>query len=122
MFHLQTVLKPSPIHGIGLFADESAVKGERVYTSNNNLDLIVTPEQLSRLSEDVQRTIKHYGMLNRKEKCWCLAFDDIRFCNHSKNANLTLQEYALVATRDIQKGEELTHNYAEIEDLREELR
>lgn len=55
-----------------------------------------------------------------------MAFDDTRFCNHSKNGNITIDknsiEYQLIAKRNINKDEEITQDYKEFEKLRKGLK
>lgn len=121
MFHVKTKLKESRIHGIGLFADQDIIKGSKIYSISEDLDLFLTDNALLDLSEDEIRTIKHYGYFDKEKSVWHLAFDDIRYCNHEKNANMILSTNCLIAKRDIKKGEELTQDYSEFEELRPEL-
>lgn len=64
--------------------------------------------------------------MDPKNNKWHLAFDDIRFCNHSKNGNVTISKndtkYQLIAKRNINQGEEITQDYKEFEKLRKELK
>jgi len=122
MFHVKIELKKSKIHRIGLFAAQEISKGEKIYTGNEKLDLFLSEGEFSRLPEDEKNTIKHYGYLDKEKHKWHLSFDDIRFCNHGSNGNITLKDKSLVAKRDIAKGEELTQDYREFEQLREKLR
>jgi len=50
---------------------------------------------------------------------WHVDFDVSKFINHSNNATVTQDENHdeayLIATRDIQSGEELTQDYLEFE-------
>ncbi len=112
---------PSEIHGLGLFADESIPKDSVVYSINESLDLIISLEKFNKLSENEQQTIKHYGYFDKQKKFWHLSFDDIRFCNHSFESNITLKNNDLISTKNIQKGDEITQNYKEFETLRKEL-
>lgn len=122
MFHIKIKLKESPLQGIGLYADENIKQGQKIFSENPDLVLIFTSDQFSQLSEDSQQTVRHYGFFDKTKKLWHLSFEDIRFCNHEVNATMTLQNSSLVATRDIQQGEELTEDYSEFEDLRDELK
>lgn len=115
MFHIKAKLKESPIHGIGLFADEDIKQGDKIYSANDKLNLLLTSEELSELPSDEQRTIQHYGYFDTTKNKWKISFDDIRFCNHSSDNNLIRQGGDVLAKRDIQKGEELTHDYNNFE-------
>lgn len=122
MFHVKIKLGKSNIHGIGLFANQNISKGQLVYSINKKLDLIVSKNDFSELSKDEQSTIKHYGYFNKKDDLWHLAFDDMKFCNHSLDGNIFLDEDYILAKKYILNGEELTQDYSEFEDLREDLR
>ena len=111
----------SPIHGLGLFADETIKKDTKVYSINKDLDLIISVEKFDKLSKNEQQTFRHYGYFDNKENVWNLSFDDIRFCNHSFDSNVTLRNNYLVSIREIKKGEEITQNYGEFELLRNDL-
>jgi uncharacterized protein len=121
MFHFKVKILPSNLHGLGLFADEDIPKGKIVYTINPELDLILSNDKYSRLSDDEKYTIRNYGYYNQKKEQWHLSFDDIRFCNHSPNGNITRKERNLISKRNIKKGEEITQNYEEFESLRKEI-
>ncbi len=122
MFHKKVSIKKSSLDGIGLFADEEIIEGQKIYTENLKLDLVISDKELSLLSSDEKMTIKHYGYFDKRINKWHLSFDDIRFCNHSLSSNITLSGNDLIASRDIRKGEELTQNYEEFEDLRDKLK
>ena len=122
MFHIKTKLKISRLHGIGLFADENILKGQKVYTENPTLDLFLSDEELSKLPANEKAIIQHYGYFDRRKNKWHLSFDDIRFCNHSPDGNITLQNGVSVAKKDIKAGEELTQDYSEFEKLGDKLK
>jgi len=118
MFHIKTKLGESKIDGIGLFSDQEILVGQKVYTPNPSLDLKISKPEFERLTDDEKSTIEHYGYLGKNDRMWHYAFDDIKFCNHSDDGNLTLQEGVLVAKRHTSNGEELTQDYNEFEELR----
>ncbi len=115
MFYVKAKLKESPIHGIGLFADEDIPKGEKIYSNNPKLDLNISLEEFDSLSQDEKKTIQHYGYFDYKLNKWHLSFDNFKFCNHNQNNNMTRIENEVIAKKDIKKGEELTHDYLEFE-------
>lgn len=125
MLLIKAYLAKSKIHGIGLFAGQDIKAGAVVYKASPNLDLKLTDEQFKKIDEPSQRLIQHYGYQNKETNNWHLAFDNIRFCNHSEKNNLVKSKIYgnnhLVATKNIKKGEELLQNYNEFEHLREEL-
>lgn len=123
MFKVKTYLNKSNIHGIGLFSGYDIKAGTIVYIPNNNLDLILNEDNFKKLSKDEKDTIKHFGYKSKNNK-WHLAFDNMRFCNHSKTKNniSTGDRGHLYASQDINKDEELLQNYAEFEVLRNSLK
>ena len=122
MFYIKYSLKKSKLHRIGLFAEEEISKNQRIYKENCKLNLSLSKKELLNLTKDEQRIIKHYGYFDKRRDRWHLSFDDIRFCNHSSNGNVSLRKGFLIAKRNIKKGEELTQDYREFENLRDELK
>lgn len=65
------------------------------------------------------KTSGWWGFFDEPSQMWHVDFDVSKFINHSYDATLaqdpSLDEASLVATRDIEIGEELTQNYLEFE-------
>ena len=117
MIHIKYKIKPSDIHGIGLFTDQVIKKGDRIYTPNPLLDVNITPEQLDQLQPNEQGEVMYYGYFNIHSGLWHVAFDAIRILNHGSLgiANVTQdEEMIMTAIRDIKEGEELLQDYTEI--------
>lgn len=125
MLLIKAYLAKSKIHGIGLFAGQDIKSGTVIYKTSPGLDLELSEEQFKKIDDASKRLIQHYGYQSKENKKWHLAFDNIRFCNHSEKNNLTKSKIYgtdhLIATKNIKKGEELLQNYNEFENLREEL-
>ncbi|OYV63451.1 MAG: hypothetical protein B7X03_01870 [Parcubacteria group bacterium 21-58-10] len=104
---------------MGIFADQDIKKGDLIFTASPILDVNITQEQFDSLPETEKQEVKYWGFWIESEKVWHVDFDNIHFINHSFTANTTQDfshpEAYLVATKDIQKGEELTQNYLEFE-------
>lgn len=119
MLHIRYKLDKSDKHGIGLFADQDVKKGELIYTSSPVLDLNITQEQFDALGETEKKEILWWGFFHEPSKRWHVDFDVSKFINHANEATVTQDsnqsDAYLVATRDIEKGEELTQNYLEFE-------
>jgi SET domain-containing protein len=111
----QTDVRPSPIHGAGLFAkhaiargDIVAVKGGHVLTAAQWADLepALGPADIQ-IAEDlfiapVEQTQRDGSML---------------YTNHSCDPNLAIQgQIVLVTMRDVAPGEELTIDWATTDD------
>lgn len=121
MLHKGYKISVSDLHGVGLFAAEDIKEGEVVYTASPLLDLNITQEQFDGLDEREKAEIKYWGYWDELAEKWHVDFDMSKFINHSFQATLTqnidYETAYLVATRDIRRGEELTQNYLEFENL-----
>lgn len=110
MLLVRTILGPSQIHGIGLFADEDIKAGTVVCVWSKDFDqsflLDDFPEPVTRAY--IQRHAYQAGLA-----IWCLPSDDMRFCNHSSSPNLRSSRDSIqdVAAVDIPRGTELTVDY-----------
>lgn len=106
----------SCIHGVGLYAAEHISKGTIVWRSHPDIDIRLTPEQISELSEASREQICKYTYREKKSGQYVLCGDDARFFNHSPNPNCIDtadgDDDITVATRDIAEGEELTCDYS----------
>jgi len=123
MLLIPTQLRPSKIHGFGVFALAPIAKGTPVWRFAQGLDMEFSPDIVNGLPEHVRSFFSHYGYLDRNVKRIILCFDDARFVNHSDTPNLATDyaqdRYGLdVALRDIEAGEEITMDYAGFEDSR----
>ncbi|WP_133406754.1 SET domain-containing protein [Parashewanella tropica] len=115
MFNVKVSIAPSSIHGIGLFAEQSIQKGEVIYTEVPELDLHISKEQFTKLDKNEQFFIEHYGFFNEVKGYWHLSHDNIRFCNHATQSNITWKDNAyLIALKDIAQGEEIVQDYREM--------
>jgi uncharacterized protein len=111
----RTEVRPSPIHGTGLFAkhaiargDIVAVKGGHVLTAAHWEDLqpALGPAEIQ-ISEDLV-----IAPVDRTERD-----DSMLYTNHSCDPNLAIQgQIVLVAMRDVTAGEELTIDWATTDD------
>jgi len=111
MLLVKTYLDKSKIHGIGLYADQFIPKGKAAYERSPNLDINLSKKSFNKLDYYSKKQIKHYGHMSLKRNKWHLAFDDIRFCNHSKNGNVTVSKkntkYQLIAKKTLIKAKKL---------------
>ncbi len=126
MIKIKYKLKPSKIHGIGLFADEDIAMNRVIFESLKKFMSVWTTEEFTKLDGYIKKYIKHYGSFSAIDNLWHLNHDDIRFCNHSIRKNnisrkdLRDKSYQLVAIRHIKKGEELLQDYNEFDNTLKE--
>ena len=116
MLLVKTKIRESPIHGIGLFADEPIKKGTTIWKFAPGFDLDFSEKDLKNLSGPSKEQFLKYIYMT-KNKGMILCFDDARFLNHSENPNCEdidpddFEEGFTIAKKDIKTGEELTVNY-----------
>jgi SET domain-containing protein len=126
MIHVTYKLKVSDLHGIGLFAAQDIAKGELVYTASPTLDLNITQAQFDSLDQKEKHEVLWWGFFDQPSQMWHVDFDVSKFINHSYDATVTqneaYDEAYLVASREIEVGEELTQNYLEFETQADLLR
>jgi len=115
---LQTVfctLKPSSIHGVGVFAIRDIPKGTQVIFEYERVETVeLTEQEFESLPIEIQEEILPRTIFIKDEPLIFLdpnsAADFRSFMNHSDNPNTN----GKVALRDIAKGEELTENYKDM--------
>ncbi len=96
-------VKPSPVHGLGVFAAKDFRKGETI--------LQWRPRSLSRAEyEALSPAERDYVDIEKGEIL--LMNPPERYVNHSCDPNLRPGVRADIAARDIKAGEELTTDYA----------
>lgn len=122
MLLIKTIIKPSSIHGIGLFADQDISKGTEIWKFSPGLDLEISPYDFKKLSQYEKDFFLFSGFHSKKTGNYHLSFDNVRYINHSNSGNISSDisiddiEYPLIANQDIKKGEEITQNYFEFDE------
>lgn len=111
----KAAVQASPIHGRGLFAKEPIAKGEIVCIKGGHIfnreifrevQKTLGPAEIQ-IGEDL-----FIGPLMEEEREGSMIFS-----NHSCDPNIGVQgQIVFVARRDIQAGEELTHDWATTDD------
>jgi SET domain-containing protein len=120
------MIKPSVLHGIGVFAVRDILKGCRAMFSKNTGNWIKVPKtDIDQLPKHAVDLVENYCLYD--EEHYFIAdygfkvMDLVNFLNHSDTPNIISiddgEEFE--AIRDIQTGEELLINYGEIVDSTE---
>ena len=105
----------SAIHGLGLFAKQFIPAGTAIWRFAPSFDVVIPEEMLSELSSTAQEQVRHYAEYFPAERKFVLSSDDDRFTNHSDNPNTASHGgKTSFAVRDINEGEEITHDYREM--------
>lgn len=112
-------IKTSPIHGAGMFTKQAIKKGELIAKASPDLDVDILSSVFEHLKDREKQELLYWGFYDEPRGLYHCDFDNTKFINHSKDANITQDEnyldMYLIAARDIEKGEELTQNYLEFE-------
>lgn len=125
--NIKTELRPSDIHGIGVFAIKDIKKGEQLFKPwNNETGIYLIPNKKYDEFPDKIKIILHRYFINeecgykviRLFKGMNLVCHAISFCNsaypNKGNENIDINGIAL---RDINEGEEILEWYTENIDL-----
>jgi SET domain-containing protein len=108
-------VEKSPIHGKGLFAVAPIAKGEVVCVKGGYIfdrEILNTMPDWYRAAEIQVADDLFIGPLNEDEREGSMIFS-----NHSCEPNIGVQgQIIFVAMRDIEEGEELTHDWATTDD------
>ncbi len=125
MLLVKTKIQESPIHGVGLFADQFIPKGTEVWRFTHGFDQKFTREQILSFPELVQIYLYKYSWKSKKTGLYCFSSDNGKYFNHSENPNVLSSyengedEVITRAIRDIQIGEEILDDYSSFENVNE---
>lgn len=114
MLIVETYLRQSPLHGLGVFAARPIGQGTVVSRFMPPFDVHFPPALLSALSPAERTFLETYAYLSRFSHVYVLPGDHDRFMNHSDTPNVGMHPDGStenVALRDIAAGEELTCDY-----------
>ncbi|MBM3507623.1 MAG: SET domain-containing protein [Alphaproteobacteria bacterium] len=117
MLLIPTLLRPSFIEGLGLFAAAPVPKGTITWRFDPTFDLTFTVAEVEAMGPIQRALLRRHGYLSTALGKYVFCTDDARFWNHSaecNNGEVLLPgdlEPANVALRDIAAGEELTVDY-----------
>lgn len=113
MIVVKTKLDKSLISGIGLFADQSILKGDLIWKMTSISVFKISLAKYKELSQIEKNFIieKDYYWLDEHGN-YLIPIDDSRFVNHSNDPNIVESDENLcVASRNIKPNEELTIDY-----------
>lgn len=122
MLLVRTQIRHSPIHGIGLFADELIPAGTVIWEYTEQFDLLFEAESLASLSDHARFLVEKYSYFEEALGRLVLCGDDARFMNHADLPNADdLPGMLTVAASDIAPGEEITCDYNKLGKLPHEV-
>ncbi len=110
-FNVYTRLKPSTIHGVGVFAIRNIKKGTLLFDSSEEI-VWVDEREIPHLSKTLRELYEDFCII-KNGKYGCPAnFNNLTmawYLNDSREPNVMVDEdYNMWAIRDIVEGEELT--------------
>jgi len=111
---VDTEIKKSEIHGIGLFTKNEIKKGTKVWEFNPLFDIKICDSHFDKLPETAHTFLKMYAYRSVETNELIVNLDLSRHMNHSDSPNLisdALSNY--FAQHDIPPGTELTCDYRE---------
>ena len=117
MMIAETELKPSTIHGLGVFLMQPVRKGELIWRFDSRIDLIYTEEEIATLPVHVQRYLRTYTTWHEATGVYVLCGDNGRYFNHSDTPTTVSNAISFGddrAARDLAAGDELTSDYKTI--------
>ena len=117
MMMVETELRPSAIHGTGVFLLEAVREGQLIWQFDSRIDRVYSETELASLPERSARFLRTYSTWNEAAALWVLCGDNGRHFNHSAEPNTISRGIAFgedVAAMDLEAGTELTSDYATI--------
>ena len=117
MLMVETELRASAIHGIGVFLSEPVRSGQLIWRFDSRIDRVFADAELAEMPQQLQQFLRTYSTLHAELGLWVLCGDNGRHFNHSDRPNTRSLGIALgddVAAEDIPAGTELTSDYRTI--------
>lgn len=117
MMMVETELKPSPIHGLGVFLKEPVPKDGLIWRFDARVDRVYTEEEIATLPAHIQAYLHTYSTWHDAAKLYVLCGDNGRYFNHSDAPTTVSNAISFGedrAMRDLAPGEELTSDYKTI--------
>ena len=117
MMMVETELKQSEIHGIGVFLAEPVIKGTLLWQYDSRVDRVYSEAEVRSMPLLAQQFMRIYSTWHAGVQLWVLCGDNGRHFNHSDTPNSVSDGIAFgadYAAADLPAGTELTSDYATI--------
>jgi uncharacterized protein len=117
MLLVDTELRPSRIHGMGVFLRAPVRRGEVVWRFDSRIDRVYSVQDLESLPRHIQEYLRTYSTWHAATGLFVLCGDNGRYFNHSEQPSTYSDAIAFgqdLAARDLDAGEELTSDYRTI--------
>lgn len=113
-----TRLKPSPIHGVGVFAIRDIPKGTNIFGNDENKIIWIDESEIKNIDSELKRLYDDFCVVKNGKYACPKNFNMLTvgwYLNESKenpNVKCTDDGYDFIAIRDIKQGEELLVDYS----------
>ena len=117
MMIVDTELKPSPIHGLGVFLLNPVPRGGLIWRFDARIDRVYTKDEIATLPDHMQVYLQTYSTWHAETGLYVLCGDNGRYFNHSAQPTTVSNAISFGedrAIRDLAAGEELTSDYGTI--------
>ncbi|MFL6762450.1 MAG: SET domain-containing protein [Sphingomicrobium sp.] len=117
MLMVETELRASAIHGIGVFLTQRVGAGDLIWRFDSRIDRVFSDDELEEMPQHLRQFLRTYSTLHGNLGLWVLCGDNGRHFNHSDSPNTRSLGVAFgddVAAEDIEPGTELTSDYRTI--------
>jgi uncharacterized protein len=117
MMMVDTELRASSIHGIGVFITQHVSAGDLIWRFDSRIDRVFADDELTEMPQKLQQFLRTYSTLHGGLNLWVLCGDNGRHFNHSDVPNTRSLGIAFgddVAAIDLEPGTELTSDYRTI--------
>jgi SET domain-containing protein len=114
MLLIKARVRPSSIHGLGLFACEYIRAGTVIWRYVPGFDVAIPEDHLDQLPPPAREQVLHYACYEPQHRRYLLSSDDDRFSNHADDPNTRLCDDEMLAVRDIHIDEEITCDYRQV--------
>jgi SET domain-containing protein len=117
MMIVDTELKPSPIHGLGVFLLNPVPRGGLIWRFDARIDRVYTKDEIQTLPDHMQAYLQTYSTWHAETGLYVLCGDNGRYFNHSAQPTTVSNAISFGedrAIRDLAAGEELTSDYGTI--------
>ena len=117
MMMVDTELRPSAIHGLGVFLLAPVRRGGLIWRFDSRIDRVYSEAEVESLPEHVRRYLRTYSTWHAGVELYVLCGDNGRFFNHAGTPSTSSSGISFgedYAARDLDAGQELTSDYAQI--------
>ena len=114
MLMVETELRQSAIHGIGVFLLEEVKSGQLIWRFDSRIDRVFADSELDEMPGRLREFLSVYSTYHEKSGLWVLCGDNGRHFNHSEAPSTVSMGVAFgddVAAANLPAGTELTTDY-----------